>query len=185
MPLWYQNKVDELNCFNLSKGQKMAWVSNQRKQQMIIKNLLEKNQCLVEKVKDNSIIKMLLAMLYLGEGCKWKSHKGMILGSSDPNIIQLYLQLLHLCYGLKPEQMKCRVSYRADQNIRLLETYWSKITGIPLNNFYKTKADPRTIGKPTKKKDYKGVCVINGGGTAIQRELEIIPNIILRGIMGM
>jgi len=125
---------------------------------------------------------MLLAFLYLGEGSKWSGHSGLMLGSSDNNIIKLYLHLLKKCYSLDAGKLKCRISYRADQNINLLEKYWSKVTGIPIKNFYKTKPDPRTVGKPTKNKDYKGVCVIMGGGTAIQLELEAIPKIILVGV---
>lgn len=123
-------------------------------------------------------------MLYLGEGSKWKSHRGLALGSSDPQIIKLYIGLLNRCYGLKLEQMKIRVSYRADQNIDLLQNYWSKITKIPKRNFYKTIPDPRTIGKPTKNKQYKGVCVIYCSGTDIQLELELIPKLILQCLSG-
>ena len=78
--------------------------------------------------------------------------------------------------------MKCRISYRADQNIKSLQNYWSRLTGISLKNFYKTIPDPRTIGKPTKKKDYKGVCVVTCAGSHIQLELEAIPAIVLRGL---
>ena len=125
---------------------------------------------------------MLLAFLYLGEGSKWHSHKGLTLGSSSENIILLYIKLLNVCYKIDPKNLKCRVSYRADQNINKLERYWSRATSIPLKNFYKTIPDPRTIGKPTKKKSYKGVCVVMTGHTDIQLELEMIPEIILKGL---
>lgn len=182
LPNWYQAKVDKLNKRNLTKGQKMAQISNRIKREKFLQGLLEKNKHIAEKVKNSDILKALLAILYLGEGSKWKSHSGLILGSSDPIIIKLYLRFLELCYGIKPEIMKCRISYRADQDLNRLQKYWSKITSIPLKNFYKTIPDPRTIGKPTRKKEYKGVCVINGGSSAIQIELEKIPEIILRGL---
>ncbi len=121
-------------------------------------------------------------MLHLGEGAKWKSHRGLMLGSSDPDIIRLYIKLLKICYGKKNTDMRCRISYRADQDINELETYWSKITNISRSNFYKTRPDPRTVGKPTKNKDYKGVCVITSSGTDIQLELESIAKIILKNI---
>ena len=65
-----------------------------------------------------------------------------------------------------------------------LQEYWSRAAGIPLENFYKSIPDPRTVGKPTKDGNYKGVCVIMGGSTAIQLELEMIPKLILEKIRG-
>lgn len=182
LPGWYQAKIDKLNKKNLTKGQKMAQVSNRIKREKFLRSLLEKNKHIAEKVRNNDILKALLAILYLGEGSKWKSHSGLILGSSDPIIIKLYLKFLELCYGIKPETMKCRISYRADQDLNQLQKYWSNVAGIPLKNFYKTIPDPRTIGKPTKKKEYRGVCVISGGSSTIQLELEKIPEIILKGL---
>ncbi|MDO8582220.1 MAG: hypothetical protein Q7S16_05105, partial [bacterium] len=137
---------------------------------------------LIEKIKDKSTLKLALAFLYLGEGSKWRSHSGAMLGSSDPDIIRLYIRLLGLCYGIQSNRLKCRVSYRTDQDINYLQKYWSEVSGIPLVNFYKTKPDPRTKGKPTKKLDYMGVCVITGAGTNIQLELELIPKLVLKGL---
>ena len=182
LPAWYQKKIDKLNVKSFSKAQKMAWVSNKMKRERFLRGLVRHNDHLIKKLGDKDVLKMLLSILYLGEGSKWKSHSGLVLGSSDPNIILLYMRLLSICYDITPKSLKCRISYRADQNIDYLQKYWSHITTIPLKNFYKTIPDPRTIGKPTKKKDYMGVCVVSCGGTHIQLELEAIPKIILRGL---
>lgn len=182
LPRWYQKKVDKLNAKNFTKAQKMAWVSNKNKRERLLHALVVKNNYLLEKLKDENVLKMLLAVLYLGEGAKWRSHRGLMLGSSDPLIIKLYMRLLRLCYGIFSEKLRCRVSYRADQDINKLQRYWSRITAVPLRNFYKTKPDPRTVGKITQRNDYKGVCVLTCGGTHIQLELETIPKIIFKGI---
>ena len=182
LPDSYWKRLDRINKYNYLKARKAAWLANKLKRERFLNELLKNNEILQKKVKDIYVLKMILAMLYLGEGTKWKTHRGLVLGSSDPNIILLYIKLLEMCYGLKRENMKCRISFRADQNIKSLERYWSKIIRIPLKNFYKTIPDPRTIGKPTKKKDYKGVCVIMCPGTHIQLELETIPGLILKGL---
>jgi len=182
LPKWYTDKIDEINRKSFSKAQQMAWASNKIKRERFLQTLLANNSHLVKKLRDKDTLKMFLATLYLGEGAKWKSHHGLMLGSSDPGIILLYMRLLYLCYGIRTEALRCRICYRADQNIKHLEAYWSRITSIPLRNFYKTKPDMRTLGKPTKKKGYKGVCVITCGGTHIQLELEAIPKLILRGL---
>ena len=155
LPSWYKQKIFKINKINYERARKLAWVANKVKRERFLQRLLKNIEPLKKKIKDKDVLKMILATLYLGEGTKWKSHSGMVLGSSDPNIILLYIKLLELCYGINRINLKCRVSYRADQNIKNLEKYWSNIIGIPLGNFYKTKFDPRTIGKPTKKKEYK------------------------------
>lgn len=70
----------------------------------------------------------------------------------------------------------------ADQDIKKLERFWSKVTSIPLSQFYKTRIDPRTIGKPSKKPDYKRVCRIDYFSTEIFIELTKIVEIIYKGI---
>lgn len=182
LPVWYEEKIKRLNLKNFRRCQQLSLVSNRIKREKIISDIEKANSCLKSYLNDKNILRMILSVLYLGEGSKWKSHSGLMLGSSEPGIILLYLKLLTICYAIPSDQLKCRVSYRADQNIRALESYWSKVTGIPLKNFYKTKPDPRTIGKKTKKLDYKGVCVIMGGSSRIQLELEKIPKIILKGL---
>jgi hypothetical protein len=74
--------------------------------------------------------------------------------------------------------LKCRISYRADQDLNELQKFWASITGINIDKFYKTKPDPRTVGKPTRKSDYKGVCAIYCAGSRIQLELQVIADII-------
>ena len=182
LPAWYQEKIDQINIKSFNKAQKMAWASNKIRRERLLKNLLEKNNDLLNELQDNKVLKMLLAILYLGEGSKWQSHRGLMLGNTNPDIIKLYIRLLRLCYDINPKQLKCRISYRADQDINKLQKYWSRLTHIPLNNFYKTIPDPRTIGKPTRHKNYRGVCVISCGGTHIQLELETIPKLILKGL---
>jgi len=181
LPDSYWKRLDKINKYNYLKARKAAWKANKQKRERLLVQLTQNNEILNNKIKDLYVLKAILAVLYLGEGAKWKSHRGLMLGSSDPDIINLYVKLLQACYGIKPEQLKCRISYRADQNIKSLEKFWSKIVGIPLSNFYKTIPDPRTVGKITKNKEYKGVCVLTCAGTHIQLELEAIPKIILKG----
>jgi len=184
LPDWYNKKIKQLNKKSLNKAQKIAWASNRKKREDFLKSIKSEAINIISRL-DESNLKIILAMLYLGEGAKWREHSGLMLGSSDPNIILLYILLLNKCYGIKLQELKCRICYRADQNIKKLESFWSKLTGIPLSNFYKTKPDPRTIGKKTLKKEYKGVCVITCKGTNIQLELEQIAFLLLKKLKGL
>lgn len=178
MPNWYAVKIRELNRESFKKAQIMAWASVRRNRKLFLDKVQEEAIEVLKKFNLENL-KIVLAMLYLGEGAKWKSHSGLLLGSSDSQIILLYVSLLEKCYNIELSQLKCRISYRADQNIRELEKYWSNITGISKDNFYKTKPDPRTIGRKTEKTDYKGVCVISCAGSHIQLELEEIVKLLL------
>ncbi len=53
-----------------------------------------------------------------------------------------------------------------------------KITGIPKRLFYKTRIDSRTVGKPTLKKDYKGVLRVDYFDTKVQLDLESLADLI-------
>jgi len=123
--------------------------------------------------------KIALAMLYLGEGGKYPSTRGLYLGSSDPRIVNLYIQLLGICYGIKRQNLKCSIYHRADQDLFELTSFWSSELDIPRSNFYPSHPDPRTIDKPTKKSSYKGVAHIYHKGTDAQIELDHIADALL------
>ncbi len=124
-------------------------------------------------------------MLYLGEGTKWQRSRAPKLASTSPVIIQLYIDLLHTCYGIGPESMHARIQCRADQNQNELIAHWMDITKIPRSNFYLCYVDKRTIGKPTTKTNYKGVCTVSCAGTHIQLELAEISGIIGEAMRGI
>ncbi len=125
------------------------------------------------------VAKLMLVMLYLGEGAKNKKGS-LMLGNSDPAIVRLFLQLLRKCYKIDESKFRCTVQCRADQDINFLEKFWSNVTQIPSRQFYKARIDPRTIGKPTKKSDYKGVCVIDLFSAHIFNEIKIIAGLITK-----
>jgi hypothetical protein len=91
MPVWYQDKVDELNKKNLSKALTIAMASNELKRERLIATLQKNNiETMGKIVFTKDIWKILLSMLYLGEGGKGKS--GLMFGNTDPNIIQSILR---------------------------------------------------------------------------------------------
>ena len=96
----------------------------------------------------------------MGEVAKTK-RGSLMFGNSDPRVIALFLRLLRQCYNINEDKFRCTLQCRADQNIETLERFWSKITNVPLKQFYKARVDSRTIGKKSRKMDYKGVCRID------------------------
>lgn len=129
--------------------------------------------------------KRCLATLYIAEGSKYKSYRGLALGSSDPDILRLYIGLLMRCYDKKITEFRVRIQHRDDQNSADLQNYWSHQLNLPLKSFYLSYADKRSIGKPTLKSNYMGVCVISCSGADIQLELDAIARLYAQKIWGI
>ncbi len=130
----------------------------------------EKHSHLLDWLDNLDVAKIALTMLYLGEGRK--DERGvMTFGNSNPEIVRLFMTLFTQVYETELSKFRITVQCRADQNVRKLERFWRKVIGIPGIRLYKTRIDERTRGKPTKRKDYMGVCCISYHDTKIQFEL--------------
>ncbi|MBU4375939.1 MAG: hypothetical protein KKD29_00495 [Candidatus Omnitrophica bacterium] len=124
--------------------------------------------------KRSDLAKLVCGILYLCEGAKYPSTRHLVFGSTDPRMIKLFLNLLRNNFHVDENKFRCRIMHRYDQNGDALEIYWSKLTGIPLRQFYKSYKDKRTKGKATKNKEYKGVCSVQYFSTDVQYELQSI-----------
>jgi len=176
-----RQRVERLVKRGTNKGRAVALVVNKLKREKYIQTVRARVNRLPDKLKDRNTSKIALAMLYLGEGSK-TNRGSLMFGNSDPLVIRLFLSLLRYCYNIDENKFRCTLQCRADQNIKKLEKFWSKITGILLSQFYKARIDPRTIGKPSKKLNYKGVCRIDYFSGDIFMELKQIVNIISEGL---
>lgn len=165
----------------LVRARKLAMEVNKNKRQDYLKSVGDRNRHLADVIKNKDTAKIALAMLYACEGSKNK-RGSLVFGNSDPIIVGLFLSLLRSCYKIDEAKFRCTLQGRADQNVQELEKFWSKVTGISLKQFYKAQIDKRSIGKPTKKLNYKGVCRIDFFSGDIFQELKSIVEIINSGI---
>lgn len=180
LSLGYERKVEEYNKFNLEKARAAAQISKRICRENNVKRIINENSHLVGNLKNKDIAKIVLTVLYMAEGSK-RANGSITFGNSDPLIIGLFLNLLRLCYIIDETKFRCTLQCRADQDIKKLEDFWSGTTNIPLAQFYKARVDPRTINKPSKKKDYKGVCRINYFSAKIYHELVNIAKLLCMG----
>lgn len=139
--------------------------------------LTHQNRLLPNLLRNRNVAKLVLVSLFLGEGSK-NTHGSLVFGNSNPKIISLFLKLLRFCYVVDENKFRCTLQCRADQKIDLLNKFWSKITKIPLKQFYAARIDPRSIGKMSHKKDYRGVCRIDYFSANIFNELTVIANML-------
>lgn len=178
LPSHYYSKIAKLNKDNLNHARIIAINSNKIKREKLLNDLDKLNLEIVDSIYLPKTAKIALAMLCLGEASKYKACRSFSLGNTDPRIIVIFLTLLRVCFKFNIEKVHCSVQCRADQNIEELEKFWQKVTGIPKRLFYKPLIDPRTVGKPTKKKDYKGVLRVYYNDTKVQLELESLSQLI-------
>lgn len=166
----------------LITAQKKAWKINKIRRLQYLSNLKKKDLYLLKKI-DLDTQKLLLCILYLGEGAKTGGTQFLSLGNSNSNIVKLYLNLLKNCFKIDNSKFRVRIQCRADQNIPNLVNYWARITKISKKQFYPTYVDKRTFGKPTKKEDYRGVCTIHYFDRSIQFELELLADSVIKYIV--
>jgi len=161
----------------ISNGSIKAKATKALKKENYMEKIRHENIFLKELLNDKNVAKISLAILYLGEGSK-HARGSLCLGNSDPNIIRLFLRLLRRCYSINEKKFRCTVQHRADQDAKILKSFWSEVTHIPLDQFYGYKPDRRTIGSPTQKVDYKGVCRIDYLSTAVYNEVRVISGLL-------
>lgn len=180
LPKSYSSKVALLNINNLKKARLIARKMNKIRSEKSLKEIENLNLPIAEKIHDREIAKIALAILCLGEASRTRG--SFSLGSSDPRIITLFIELIKRCFVFDLEKIRCTVQCRADQDVSLLETYWLNITKIPKRLFYKARIDPRTKGKPTKNNNYKGVLKVDYFSTKTQIELETLAQLLYNQI---
>lgn len=172
-----QERIAKMSVNNLKKGRQSAlerWAQVRKMREITFKH----NNVDLFITYDTNLAtrKIALAMLYVAEGHKHKS--AITFGNSDVDIIRIFLKLLRTVYILDETKFRATVQCRADQNIDELKYFWNKVTKISLSQFSKTQIDKRTIGKPTKRTEYKGVCRIDYYSAYIDKELKYIARTI-------
>lgn len=112
--------------------------------------------------------------LYWGEGYKGLSQE-LGFTNSDPAMILFFIKWLSRVYKVSPDKLILRVSINTSHTKRVseVESYWSRLTGIPLAQFTKT-----SLIKTAHKKVYGNESVHYGtlrvkvrSGTDLRRQI--------------
>ncbi len=89
------------------------------------------------------------AALYWGEGSK-KSKGAAGLSNSDPEVIAIMMRFFSEICDVKPEKFRGHVHTFSHLNAEKAEQYWSKVSGISVQQFYKTYSKPSIASKGKK-----------------------------------
>ncbi len=87
--------------------------------------------------------------IYIGEGAK--THSIIRLINSNPDIIKFAVKWFKESCGLSISNIRIRLHLYPDNNESKCIDFWSKVTGIPRNNFHKTYIDRRVNKKLAKR----------------------------------
>jgi len=82
-------------------------------------------------------LRLLGAMAYWTEGSKTEDNL-VKFTNSNPKFIKFVLKWLREVCCVPEEKLRIHLRIHRDVNRKKIEQYWSKITRIPLNKFYKT-----------------------------------------------
>lgn len=186
---WFRNielsvegnkRLENLTAHSLIRAQEASIISRRESRRIYFSEKEERNAYLLQELSNDSVRKLLLATLYLAEGTK-RTRGGLVFGNSDPGIIKMFLTLFRESFSLDESKFRCTVQGRGDQDFPGLERFWSDVTNIPPPQFYKARIDSRSIGKISKKKEYKGVCRIDYLSSDLLYELMVIGSMLKQG----
>jgi hypothetical protein len=127
------------------KGRSVDSIERRRANRLT--NEENKRQIIIDKAKEDfhSIsfeeLKLIGIILYLGEGGKTK--RGLVrLANSDPAVIQIMMKFFRNVCEVSEDRFRGHIHTFTHADVEKTEKYWSKITGIPRNQFYKTYIKP-------------------------------------------
>lgn len=153
------------------KGRKKAVETNKRKREIENKLIVEKvekyfSQAVCQKIDP----KLACALLYWCEGGKYDS--GVVFINSDPEIIKYFLYTFRKSFDLEEKKFRALVHLHKYHNKEKQLKFWSDITNIPVNQFFKPYFKSNT-GK-IKRKDYQGCISVRYYNKKISKELILI-----------
>ncbi len=113
---------------------------------------LKKNLSLKDKA-----LKLAGVMLYWAEGAKGGG--SVKFANSDPFMVRLFLDFLREVCCIHEERLKLLIHMYPDQDEKKLKNFWSKTTGVPLSNFYKSYIHIGKVGTYKNKSLYGTIAV--------------------------
>ncbi len=134
---------------------------------------------LVKKIKSNRNLDALLcSILYWAEGSKNCSNVGFT--NSDPKMISTFLKLFRSAFDLDESKFHCLIHVHEYHNDQEEKQFWSKLTNIPQNQFFRSYHKPHT-GK-RKKPNYHGTISVRYYDAKIAVKINSIYNMYVQSI---
>ncbi len=119
-----------------------------------LKNELEKRQHVISLAKseitniDNHNLWLIGVMLYWAEG--GKTQRMVRFSNGDPKMIKIIMRFFKLICKVPAKKFRGHIHIHQSLDSNAAESYWSEISGIPLNQFFKTYRKPNKSSQNKK-----------------------------------
>lgn len=165
-----QNAKERIRGFK-SAGLQKAISTNKKKRQLNLAVIEKRAVKAINQLPKTVVIdKLSLALLYWCEG--EKSRNAVCFMNSDPQMVVTFLQLLRSSFELDEKKFRvCLHLHEYHRDLQEIE-FWSKITAIPKEQFFKVYRKPNT-GK-SKKVNYRGCASVRYHDVNVVLELQSI-----------
>ena len=177
LSLKQKERIETIGTHNLHKARQISIKIRREIREAKIDDIYARNNDLIKLLKHDGVAKLVLGALYLGEGSKGR-RSCLTFGNSDEKIIKLFLLLLRASFVIDESRLRCTLQCRDGVETEPLKKYWSKVTGISLERFYKTQIDRRYNSSKKIKGEYKGVCRLDYMSSVLFEEIMAIGNIM-------
>ena len=115
-------------------------ILRQRKKGRLIKAEEEAEKVILEARDDKFLKIAVLSMIYQCEGAK--DTRTLCFANSDPDMIKLFLKLFRTSFVIDKEKLRALVHIHDYHNEQETKVFWSSVTEIPLDKFYKSFQKP-------------------------------------------
>lgn len=153
--LWVRNVVLSKRQITVLKGNGFSSESIEKRRQKRLVGEQEKRNAIAalaqKDIKNISPhdLRIIGLCLYWGEGGKTNQGSARI-SNSDPAIIKIMMRFFREICGVEEKKFRGLIHIHSHLNTKQAEQYWSQISGIPREQFYKTYAKPSIASKHKK-----------------------------------
>jgi len=141
--LWVRNIQLDFSQQNKLKNNQHTSLVVEKRRQTRLSNELQKRQNImkiaghdIDSISKKELL-LIGASLYWGEGSK-KGKRVASVANSDPVIIKIMMRFFKEVCGVSNEKFRGHIHTYSHLNSSVALKYWSNISGIPINQFYKT-----------------------------------------------
>jgi len=127
------------------------------KEILLLSDLAKKNFKRFD-IRDLERLKDIGTIIYWCEGAK-RGMRQVDFTNSDPKMVRIMMCWFRQIHHVPEEKFKVSIYYHGGQNENKMRRYWSKITGVPLNQFHKSIFKKEGTGH-RKNILYYGTCKI-------------------------
>jgi transposase-like protein len=112
--------------------------------------------------------KLCTALIYWCEGAK-SADNVLKFANSDPALVRFFLAMLKRGFDVKSDKFRAMIHLHDYHDERKQIAFWSKLTGIPPKQFYKSYRKPHTGVR--QRTNYQGCITINYYDKLVAREV--------------